>query len=224
MTALRPNSGPDSGSNSGPRIAPGSAPGPTPGFPAPDSPAPDSPAPHLPAPHLAAPDSPATSGTPSAPQASRPQSADSGPPPSVAYWHVWTDETGVSRQTRCCAGAFVSRSINPPAAPQWLNPLAAGETVVLLTVQPSGWTGVWHENPKPQWIIPLSGRWFVQTMDGHRVEMGPGEMSFGEDQGTRPDAEGRRGHLSGTVGEDPAVLMIVQMQSPPHLASPCRFA
>ena len=57
---------------------------------------------------------------------------------------------------------------------------------MLVTVLPVGWVGDWHENPRPQWIIPLSGRWFVETMDGARVEMGPGEMSFGEDQGTRP--------------------------------------
>ena len=38
-------------------------------------------------------------------------------------------------------------------------------------------------------------------MDGQRVEMGPGELSFGEDQGTKRDAKGRHGHLSGTVGD-----------------------
>jgi hypothetical protein len=36
-------------------------------------------------------------------------------------------------------------------------------------------------------------------MDGVRVEMGPGEISFGEDQNTR-QVDGKRGHLSGTVG------------------------
>ena len=78
-----------------------------------------------------------------------------------------------------------------------------------MTVLPVGWIGDWHENPKPQWIIPLSGRWFVESMDGQRVEMGPGEISFGEDQNTR-NVAGKQGHLSGTVGDEPAVLMIVQ--------------
>jgi hypothetical protein len=76
---------------------------------------------------------------------------------------------------------------------------------------------------KPQWIIPLSGRWFVQTMDGKRVEMGPGELSFGEDQGAKPDAKGREGHLSGTVRNEPAVLMIVQLKDPPTINQACRF-
>ncbi len=85
-----------------------------------------------------------------------------------------------------------------------------------------GWSGDWHENPKPQWIVPLSGRWFVESMDGQRVEMGPGEISFGEDQNTRSQG-GRQGHRSGTVGAEPAVLMIVQLDGPATVASPCRF-
>lgn len=34
----------------------------------------------------------------------------------------------------------------------------------------------WHENPVKQWIVPLSGRWFVETMDHLRVEMRAGDF------------------------------------------------
>jgi len=81
----------------------------------------------------------------------------------------------------------------------------------------------WHENPKPQWIVPLSGHWFVETMDGTRVEMGPGEVSFGNDQNTRPDAEGRRGHRSGTVGSEASVNMIIQLEQDAAPGHMCRF-
>jgi hypothetical protein len=50
-------------------------------------------------------------------------------------------------------------------------------------------------------------------MDGTRVEMGPGELSFGGDQGTRM-ADDRRGHRSGAVGNQPAVLLLVPMHEP----------
>ena len=50
-------------------------------------------------------------------------------------------------------------------------------------------------------------------MDGKRVEMGVGEVSFGGDQNTQPDQDGKQGHLSGTVGDEPARLMIVQLDS-----------
>ena len=46
---------------------------------------------------------------------------------------------------------------------------------------------------------------------GTRVEMGPGAISFGGDQNTKPDSAGRRGHRSGTVGDVPAVLLVVQL-------------
>jgi len=60
----------------------------------------------------------------------------------------------------------------------------------------------------------VSGCWFVQSMDGQRVELGTGDMSFGGDQGCRADTQGRKGHRSGTVGNQPAVLMLVQLEPP----------
>lgn len=131
---------------------------------------------------------------------------------TVSYWHVWTDEKGISHQTQCELSAFKQESMGGGADPQWNNRLFKGDTEVLFTVQPVGWVGEWHENPQPQWIVPLSGRWFVETMDGHRVEMGAGEFSFGGDQNTRPNEKGQKGHLSGTVGDEPAVLMVVQLK------------
>lgn len=144
-------------------------------------------------------------------------------PPKVPYWHVYTDDHGVSHQTRGELSVFELKSIEPPAAPQWQNRQPGEGTAIVVTVQPVGWVGEWHENPKPQWIIPLSGRWFVETMDGHRVEMGPGEVSFGEDQNTKPDAKGHKGHLSGTVGNEPSVTMIIQLKEAPTVNEPARF-
>lgn len=135
--------------------------------------------------------------------------------PTIDYWHVWTDQKGVSHQTRRQVQDFKLKSIAPPAAPQWLGQVKQAGAVVSFTVLPVGWTGTWHENPKPQWIIPLSGCWFVETMDGQRVEMGAGEISFGADQNTKEDAQGHKGHLSGTVGNEPAVLMLVQFEEMP---------
>ena len=137
--------------------------------------------------------------------------ADAGTKPKVPYWHAWVDEGGISHQSRCEIGHFELKGMGG-ASPQWQDELGTFSATINISVLPVGWTGQWHENPKPQWIVPLSGRWFVETMDRIRVEMGPGELSLGEDQGTRPDAQGRKGHRSGVVGEAPAVLMIVQLR------------
>jgi len=149
--------------------------------------------------------------------------AENNVPPSFNYWHVWTDGQGVSHQKKCEIRNFVLESIEPPAAPQWLSRLKTEGASVVISVLPVGWVGIWHENPKPQWIIPISGRWYVKTMDGQRVEMGPGDVSFGEDQNTKPDANGHKGHLSATVGNKPCVLMMIQLKDSPTVNQPCRF-
>jgi hypothetical protein len=143
--------------------------------------------------------------------------------PALSYWHVWTDANGVSHQNRCELSAFQLQSISPGAAPSWIDKQPTPGATVLIVVQPVGWVGEWHENPKPQWIVPLSGRWFVETMDGKRVEMGPGEMSFGGDQNCKPDAQGRKGHRSGTVGNQPSVNLIIQLEKDPSAGRPCGF-
>lgn len=139
--------------------------------------------------------------------------------PTIAYWHVWTDENGVSHQTRCELTNFEKKSMGGNADPQWNDLVLTDDATILYTVQPVGWVGDWHENPKPQWIVPLSGRWFVETMDGTRVEMGPGELSFGGDQNTKPDQQGHQGHLSGTIGDEPALLMVVQLNNEKWIAA-----
>jgi hypothetical protein len=142
--------------------------------------------------------------------------------PQVAYWHLWTDADGVSRQTRCFMTEFELKSISKPASPQWQGHRTRAEVTLMVTVLPVGWVGAWHENPKPQWIIPLSGRWFVEPMDGQRVEMGPGEISLGADQNTK-ELGGKKGHRSGTVGGEPAVLMLIQLENAPSTPSPYSF-
>jgi hypothetical protein len=141
--------------------------------------------------------------------------------PIVPYWHLWADADGVSRQKRCAMTDFELESMMAPADPQWQGTRTSGKMTVMVTVQPVGWIGTWHENPRPQWIVPLSGRWFVEAMDGTRVEMGAGEISFGGDQNCR-EVDGKRGHRSGTLGDVPAVLMVVQLEDVPS-RSPCEF-
>ncbi|WP_417310410.1 cupin domain-containing protein [Devosia sp.] len=141
--------------------------------------------------------------------------------PEVGYWHLHVDADGVSRNVRCTISHFALHALGQGAPPQWLGDTFDSQATVLFTVQPPGWVADWHENPKPQWIIPLSGRWFVESMAGERVEMGAGEISFGQDQGCRT-IDRKRGHLSGTVGDAPAVLMLVQL--PEFTGSgPCSF-
>ena len=144
-----------------------------------------------------------------------------GPKPKVPYWHLWVDEAGVSHQTECALTDYVLRGVGD-ADPQWNNKQPTASSTTVFTVQPVGWVGDWHENPAPQWIVVLSGRWWIESMDGTRIEQGPGEFSFGEDQGCVKDGQGRKGHRSGVIGNEPSVLMTVQLHIDP-IRTPCHI-
>jgi len=141
--------------------------------------------------------------------------------PSVRYWHLWVDSDGVSHQSECAMTDFHLKSVQAPAEPQWQGRPTTGPMTAMVTVLPVGWIGEWHQNPKPQWIVPLSGCWFVESMDGVRVELGVGALSFGGDQNCRA-VDGKKGHRSGVVGDTPAVLMLVQFDDAPA-PSRCEF-
>jgi hypothetical protein len=148
--------------------------------------------------------------------------AQSPNPQPFKYWHVWVDSAGTTHQTQCEFKDFSTLSLGKGVEPIFIDELQDRPAHVVIAQFPKGWVGQWHENPAPQWIIPLSGRWFVETMDGHRVEMGPGDASLGEDQGSRPDGAGHVGHLSGTLGDAPITLMFVQLDHKVTLNDACR--
>ena len=142
------------------------------------------------------------------------------PKPSVPYWHLYVDADGISHQSQCALTDYELKGVGP-ADPQWNDKMERGEATVVFTVQPVGWVGDWHENPAPQWIIVLSGRWWIESMDGARIEQGPGDFSFGEDQGCT-ETDGKKGHRSGTIGDEPCCLMTVQLHVDPK-REPCHL-
>lgn len=98
--------------------------------------------------------------------------AQSPTPQPLHYWHV-IDGAGTSHQTQCEFKDFSPLPLGEGVAPIFADKLQDTPAPVVIAQLPKGWIGAWHENPKPQWIVPLSGHWFVETTDGHRVEMGP---------------------------------------------------
>ena len=138
-----------------------------------------------------------------------PSPMDASPPEPLGYWHLWTDDDGSSRQTWCHLPPFLSGVLGPGDAPQWsLDLLQDGNA--FLTLLPVGWRAGWHENHVPKWIFVLSGSWYVESMDGERQVFGPGSFSFGGDQNCVAGADGRLGHLSGQVGDEPCLQLIIQ--------------
>lgn len=147
---------------------------------------------------------------------------DKDRPPQLPFLHMWTDLDGHSRLGDSLMSGFGLKGISGDADPQWLRPFPGELDQVLFAVLPVGWIGEWHESPKPQWVIPIRGRWFLETQDGSRVEMGPGDIHFGQDQGTE-EKDGKIGHLSGCVGEEPCYQLMVQFKRSPAAKTPHPF-
>src|ERR1700735_355186 len=120
-------------------------------------------------------------------------------PPRIPYYCLWSEPAGISRIEVCTLDSFTKRSVGGQAAPMWMRQFPGNVEAIFFTVLPVGWVGEWHESPKPQWVVPLSGRWFIEAQDGSRIEMGPGEIHWGEDMGTSY-IDGGRGHRSGQIG------------------------
>ena len=90
--------------------------------------------------------------------------------PQLDFWEVYVDDKGISHQRKRSITGF---TFNQESSEQleteqgclslpglWKSdriPIGFAATV-FLTLVPGVDYG-WHENPAPQWIIPLSGRW-----------------------------------------------------------------
>ena len=130
-------------------------------------------------------------------------------PDAEQYWHLWTDAEGISRHQLCTISEFKLGRLGPRNSPQFSRDLIKDGNA-FVTYLPVGWTADWHENPEPKWIYILRGAWAVTSMDGQRVVMKAGEYSYGGDQGCVMTTDGRFGHLSEQVGDEPCVQLIIQ--------------
>ena len=83
--------------------------------------------------------------------------------PEILYWQVWRDDRGISHQRRVSLGSFTLGQVSPGSAQIWQRDGGPPSKVLFLELVPSQDSG-WHEDPAPQWIVPLSGRWFVETI------------------------------------------------------------
>lgn len=137
--------------------------------------------------------------------------------PSIPYWSVWADAQGVTHQTHCALRNLALQDFAHTDHPEWVSQQDHATKRYIFNIMPVGWIGNWHKNPEPQWIIPLSGRWFVKTTDGKTIKMSAGEMSFGGDQLAQM-VNGKEGHISGSLGKQPAKVMIIQLKESPENA------
>lgn len=104
---------------------------------------------------------------------------------------------------------FRQQSVSGDTAAIWMRQFAGQVKALWFNILPVGWIGEWHPSPALQWVVPLSGRWFIETQAGERIEMGPGDIHWGADLADDSPAS-LIGHRSGQIGDQPCVQMMVQ--------------
>lgn len=133
---------------------------------------------------------------------------DLGNPPAMPFWEMRIASGGRSAIEQSLLNGFISQSVSGASAAIWMRKFQGTVKAVWFNILPVGWIGEWHPSPALQWVVPLSGRWFIETQDGIRVEMGPGEIHWGADiAGSTLDEVG---HRSGQLGNVPCVQLMVQ--------------
>ena len=137
--------------------------------------------------------------------------------PTMPYWRLFTGEDGFSSVAASLLDDFTEQSVGGKAAAMWMRAVPGTVEAVWFAILPVGWVGEWHESPMRQWVVTLSGRWFIETQDGLRIEMGPGDTHWGEDLGTR-QVNGNHGHRSGQLGDEPCAHLLVQFCALPKTA------
>lgn len=91
-------------------------------------------------------------------------------PPTMAYWHVYTDADGISRQTQCELTQFKFEGVDPQTAPQWNDKQEKTEAGVTFTVLPgagsASGTRIPARNGSPS--SPAAGSWRPWTAPASR--------------------------------------------------------
>ncbi|MBF0877316.1 hypothetical protein HKD21_10710 [Gluconobacter cerevisiae] len=143
--------------------------------------------------------------------------------PTIAYWDNWTDPQGTTHLTKCKMSTFHEDSLTPDGEKVMLSSSHDGPTTVTLRVQPPHWKSGWSESHQVQWIVPLSGIYFVKAMDGTSVELNPGDILLSEDVAPIAHGSDPKGHLSGNVGDTAVALQVLQFgdAKPSHI--PCQW-
>lgn len=137
---------------------------------------------------------------------------DTGNPPAMPFWDMSIAPDGRSTVEQRWLDAFYLRKVSGEATAIWMRQFPGAVKAVWFNILPVGWVGEWHPSPALQWVVPISGRWFIEAQSGVRVEMGPGDIHWGADI-IAGKVHGQVGHRSGQLGDVPCVQLMVQFES-----------
>ncbi|KAG6549417.1 hypothetical protein Mapa_009136 [Marchantia paleacea] len=153
--------------------------------------------------------------------ASAPSPSGSTQPLDFKYTQLWSDADGETHITECKMSGFREEAYS--SLIQYVRDDFGGNTTKLVFTELSvNLTQPLHSPPAVQFVVTISGSWYIVTTDGSYRAFQPGEVLFQDDTVDSPAAKIPE-HFSGAVGAVPCQQMIIQFNRPPEVDSVCPF-
>ncbi|CAM6087454.1 unnamed protein product [Calypogeia fissa] len=141
--------------------------------------------------------------------------AEESQPGNFRYIQLWVSADGESHITECKMSGFRTEIYS--SMPQFVRDEFGGQPEkVVFTELSVGLEQPLHTAPQVQFVVTLSGSWYIKTTDGEKYVFKPGEVLFQDNTKTTP-AQKLGQHYSGAVGDVPCQQMIVQFNRPPEV-------
>mmetsp|Transcript_85893 Transcript_85893/g.134309 ORF Transcript_85893/g.134309 Transcript_85893/m.134309 type:complete len:188 (-) Transcript_85893:143-706(-) len=145
----------------------------------------------------------------------------------INYVHVWTSADGETHLEDCEVKNLAEKKLPGGESAQYVRDLAASvsglnQSYVIVTQQLG--PNPWHHCPGTQFVVTLSGTWFVNTTDGAQRFLPPGTWLFQDDSAKHPAAEAgtrKAMHYSEAVG--PCNQLVIGWNKEPVVGQPCPF-
>ncbi|KAJ7568187.1 hypothetical protein O6H91_01G022100 [Diphasiastrum complanatum] len=139
---------------------------------------------------------------------------DSVQPKDFCYYQIWVSEDG---ETHFIENKMTGFTLQPYSSkPQLVRSDFGGNpTKLVFTELAVGLEQPLHSAPTTQFVVTLSGSWYVKTTDGKKFEFHPGDVLFQDNTKDSP-ADKQPQHYSGVVGDKPCRQMIVQLDRKPE--------
>ncbi|BDA48122.1 hypothetical protein COCOBI_11-3800 [Coccomyxa sp. Obi] len=136
--------------------------------------------------------------------------------PDFPYVHLWVSADGETHITEAKMSGFELKKYAQD--PQYVKEGPSPSKTVFTQLN-AGLKQDFHPCPQVQFVVTLSGKWYVKASDGSVKIMGPGDVLFQDDVKDSP-AKKTPGHWSGVVGDWPCQQMIIQVTRKPEVDKP----
>lgn len=129
--------------------------------------------------------------------------------PTIPYVNVWEDEFGETHMSVCELDGFIPQSFSS-SGQQYVSTNDMPTKRYVFNISPITYFGDFHSAPSLQWVVTISGSWYVRTSDGSIVNLPAGSILFNS------DVNATKGHQSGvSKNYDSASVIVVQVTELP---------